>query len=390
MWTETATGLNQPDLPQSHRNFITANPRFAAHHAASAKRIASAMQRYAKTGIPDPNDICKVVIKMTSTCNLRCSHCFQWRETGHHHRLDPTAIPYDRCDHLFNFIERHPCDVILTGGEPTAHREFGKFVERLAQAGCFIYICTNGLLLKRHEAVLSRYHNQVAFLISLDGVQPLHDAVRGKGTYKKTMDAINRLAHAKRAGKQWIIGVESTLLAPNLGTAVDLIGECEAAGVDWMVFNHLWVVSLAARREYDVFCQPFGVVPQSYTGFDQGDFSDEYIDAVIATVAGIHSATTSIPVLKSTPYNDAELRRYYKGTMPAYPQYLKTGVKLDIDIGGKLVLTKQFPDVSFGSVLETPIEEIIVSSAYRQAAQQLLTRSLRVLNACPDAHNLVL
>jgi hypothetical protein len=53
-------------------------------------------------------------------------------------------------------------------------------------------------------------------------------------------------------------------------------------------------------------------------------------------------------------------------------------------------MTKQFPDVVFGNVVDTPIEEIMASDAYQRAAESMREHSLRVFNACPDSHNLVL
>ncbi len=390
MWTKKATKLASQDLPKGHLNFIAKNPSFMKHHTESAERVAAALSRYAETQRVEPKNICKLVIKMTSSCNLRCEQCFQWREGGFHNGIDPTAIPFDGCDNLFDFIKKNPCDVILTGGEPTLHADFTKFIAKLADLGCFIYLCTNGLMIKRYYEVLSKYHQQLAFLISIDGPQEIHDSIRGKSTFRKTMQGISMLAEGKKQGKQWIIGVENTMMAKNLEQATELIKICEQGGVDWMIFNHLWVVSLAARSEYHKFCENYNVVPDSYTGFDIGTFSDEYIENVIKALDKIKAYPAELPVLFGPDYSADELRLYYKGKMPAREQYLKMGVKLDVDIGGKLVMTKQFPDVIFGNVVDTPIEEIMASDNYQKAAAAMRDHSLRVLNACPDAHNLVL
>ncbi|WP_046007150.1 radical SAM protein [Pseudoalteromonas rubra] len=390
MWTKKATQLSVSELPQAHQNFMARNPGFTAHHQASTERVANALRRYAASGKIEAENICKLVIKMTSSCNLRCEQCFQWRETGFHHGLDPTAIPYEQSGHLFDFVERQRCDIILTGGEPTLHPDFPKFLSRLAEAGCFIYICTNGLMIKRHFEELSKYHDQLAFLISIDGPKDIHDSIRGKGTYNKTMAGIKLLADGKKAGKQWLIGVENTMMAKNLDRATELLNECEQAGVDWMIYNHLWVVDMMARSEYHRFCEDYDTVPNSYTGFDMGDFRPDYIEQVIDTIEKLRAYPAQIPVLFGPDYDADEIRQYYRGKMPARPHYLKMGVKLDVDIGGKLVMTKQFPDLVFGNVLETPIEELIASEPYQRAAETMRQKSLKVLNACPDAHNFLL
>lgn len=386
MWTKNSTGMSNSRLPAAHQNFIDDNPNFAAHHFRSTQRVAKSLACYANRTHPSPDDICKLVIKMTSTCNLRCEHCFQWRDSGFHHFIDPTAIPFDECEHLFDFAERTQCDIILNGGEPTVHPDFGKFVDRFAQLGCYVYICTNGLMIRRHMDVFNRHHSQLAFLISIDGIEPVHNAIRGKGTYKKTMDGIRLLSEGKQAGKQWLIGVENTLMAKNLDGALTLLDSVERAGVDWMIFNHLWIASLAARREYDVFCREFEVTPHSYVGFDTGDFSNDYIERVWSAVCELRNCDSKIPLLFGPNFEKETLFAYYKGRLAARP-YPKMGVKLDVDIGGKLVLTKQFPDLAFGSVLTQSIESIMASPDYRRAAALLRLGSLRLLNACADTYN---
>lgn len=388
MWTKKATQLETSDLPQGHLNFIERNPSFMKHHTASSERVAKALSRYAASEVVEEQNICKLVVKMTSSCNLRCEQCFQWREGGFHNGLDPTAIPYDESGNLFDFIDRNQCDIILTGGEPTLHPDFPKFFRRLAEAGCFIYICTNGLLIKRYFELFSEFSEQLAFLISIDGPGEIHDSIRGKGTFRKTIQGIEMLAKGKREeGKGWLIGVENTMMAKNLDQATELLQICEKSGVDWIIYNHLWVVDLIARSEYHKFCEDYQVVPNSYTGFDMGDFSHDYIEKVIETLATLRAYPAQIPVLFGPDYTDDELRKYYRGKMPARENYLKMGVKLDVDIGGKLVMTKQFPDLVFGSVLEDTIEDLMASDAYQRAAKSMREGSLRVLNACPDAHN---
>ncbi|HGN0870321.1 4Fe-4S single cluster protein [Providencia alcalifaciens] len=389
MWTRKSTHTDYTDIPVEYQNFIKKNPVYTQHHEESTLRIQQAILNYQKTGKIKEKNICKIVLKMTNTCNLRCTHCFQWRENGgFHHEQDPTAIPFDKCKYLFDFVARNKPDIILTGGEATLHRDFDKFVETFAQMGCFIHICTNGLSIRKYYDLFKRWHNQLAFLISLDGTGDIHDNIRGKGTWRKTLAAIELLAEGKRHGMNWLIGVENTLMATNLDNALELKEVCEDIGVDWMIYNHLWVVDLMSRHEYIKFCQQWNITPSSFTGFDAGPFSDDYIKKVNQTILALKLSNKQIPVLFGPEYSPQEVFQWYKTKTPAMPSYLKMGCKLDIDIGGELVMTKQFPDLGFGSILEKPIEKILASDKYQEVARQLRNTSLRILNACPDTHNL--
>ncbi|PKH23545.1 radical SAM protein [Enterobacterales bacterium CwR94] len=388
MWTRKSTHTDYDIIPAEYQNFISRNPVYTRHHEASTFRVQQAIQDYQQTGRIEEKNICKLVIKMTNTCNLRCTHCFQWREGGFHHDQDPTAIPFDKCQHLFDFVARNKPDIILNGGEATLHRDFGKFVDTFAEMGCFIHICTNGLSIRKHYAVFERWHNQLAFLISLDGTGDTHDNIRGKGTWRKTLAAIELLVEGKRNGKNWLIGVENTLMAANLDETLALKQICEEMGVDWMIFNHLWIAGLRDRHEYNQFCQLWDVVPVSYSGFDTGPFSEAYIEKVISTVEALKNSDKTIPILFGPDYSPEELGCYYRNEMPPAPAYLKMGCKIDIDIGGELVLTKQFPDIGFGSVLDQPVETLLASEKYQTVASMLRDSSLGILTACADTHNL--
>lgn len=388
MWTRKSTNTDYDIIPPEYQSFINRNPVYTRHHEYSTLRIQQAIDNYQRTGVIDEKNICKLVVKMTNSCNLRCTHCFQWREGGFHNDQDPTAIPFDKCQHLFDFAARNKPDIILTGGEATLHRDFDKFVETFAEMGCFIHICTNGLSVRKYLKLFEKWHNQLAFLISLDGTGDTHDSIRGKGTWRKTLAAIELLAEGKKNGKNWLIGVENTLMPNNLDESLALKEVCENVGVDWIIFNHLWIAGLKDRLEYNKFCSPWGVHPVSYSGFDTGPFSDEYIEKVASKVNELKLNNKKIPVLFGPEYSKEDMVLYYKNEIPPAPSYLKMGCKLDIDIGGELVMTKQFPDLGFGSVLEQPVESIIMSEKYQSVANSLRKSSLRILTCCPDTHNL--
>ena len=163
---------------------------------------------------------------------------------------------------------------------------------------------------------------------------------------------------------------------------------CENIGVDWMIFNHLWIVDSAARDEYINFCAGHDTIPKSFTGFDSGPFSDAYVAKVNETIAKIRESEKIIPIYFGPDFSPDEVYNWYMNKNSAMPHYLKMGCKLDIDIGCELVMTKQFPDISFGNVLEHPIEELLISDKYQSVATKLRSSSLRILSACPDTHNL--
>lgn len=123
------------------------------------------------------------MVNITNRCNLRCRHCFVFREGN-------PNDPHDEMDtqtmlrKLEELQKRHGIHTMLwMGGEPLLRpdvlREGVKFFARN-------HITTNGTL---DLIDLPRS----IYVISIDGPPELNDAVRGKGSFKKVMNTLGRV-----------------------------------------------------------------------------------------------------------------------------------------------------------------------------------------------------
>lgn len=93
-----------------------------------------------KTSLIDfPDRIATVLF--TPDCNLRCPFCHNWRIV-----LDPKP-PFLRERTLFKILEgrrKYVDAVVLTGGEPTMHKELPRFLRNLKGKGFAVKLDTNG------------------------------------------------------------------------------------------------------------------------------------------------------------------------------------------------------------------------------------------------------
>ncbi len=121
-------------------------------------------------------------LQITNRCNLRCKHCFV--DTKKYSELSVKQIR----NILIEFEEMQGLRVLISGGEPTVHRSFEQLNEMLPDFFLRKVFFTNGLLLDRH--LLRKLHVD-EIQISIDGLETSHDLLRGKGTYKKAMNALN-------------------------------------------------------------------------------------------------------------------------------------------------------------------------------------------------------
>jgi selenobiotic family peptide radical SAM maturase len=121
---------------------------------------------------------------ITQTCDLRCTHCYD--------RSDRSPMPLDQglrvLDDLKSFCGKHHVfgHVSFTGGNPFLYPHFFELYQRAADLGFGTVILGNPVapeLLERMLSIQPPSH----FQISLEGLGPRNDAVRGKGHFKRSL-----------------------------------------------------------------------------------------------------------------------------------------------------------------------------------------------------------
>lgn len=129
---------------------------------------------------PDPS-LRYLELQITERCNLRCRHCY----IKEHRPIDLSFESIKRV--LKEFEELQGLRVLISGGEPLMHPDFERINEILPEFFLRKVLFTNGMLLSRD---LLKSLNLEEIQISMDGLQKGHEALRGKGTFKKAMRAI--------------------------------------------------------------------------------------------------------------------------------------------------------------------------------------------------------
>jgi len=86
-----------------------------------------------------PNKVASVLY--TPGCNLRCSFCHNWRIA-----VDPKPpfLPGAAALEILEKRKKYVDAVVVTGGEPTMHKELPKFLAKLKSRGFMVKLDTNG------------------------------------------------------------------------------------------------------------------------------------------------------------------------------------------------------------------------------------------------------
>jgi len=161
-------------------------------------------------------------LQITDSCNLKCRHCYIGERKNA--ELSPMRIKKI----LTEFEEMQGLRVLITGGEPLVHSRFGEINKMLPHFFIRKVLFTNGLLLSKK---LLEKLNIDEIQISIDGLEKAHDAMRGKGTFRKTVEA---LKNAVSSGFE--VSVSTMIHPANLGDFNEMDSLFKEIGVkDWTV-----------------------------------------------------------------------------------------------------------------------------------------------------------
>jgi hopanoid biosynthesis associated radical SAM protein HpnH len=125
-------------------------------------------------------------------CNLACSFCGKIQHPDH---ILKQRMPVDQA--VAAIEESGAPMVSIAGGEPLVHPEVHVIAQQLLDRKKFVFLCTNGILLKKK---LDNFKPSPYFswVVHLDGMRERHDQfVERAGTFDKAVEAI---AEAKARG----------------------------------------------------------------------------------------------------------------------------------------------------------------------------------------------
>ncbi len=170
---------------------------------------------------PDDRRYPAVLLDITSRCNLRCRHCFYFRDPRAEVKDVPTEEYLERVDAL---TRRHGFGLALwEGGEPMLRPELlARGVERFGHN----IIPTNGTL------EIPRLPNSV-IVVSVDGPPEVNDYMRGAGAFERT---IKTMARAK-AETDNHLHFQATVCKFNQDRLGDLVEELMRRDVGRLLFT---------------------------------------------------------------------------------------------------------------------------------------------------------
>lgn len=147
-----------------------------------------------------------LVLSPTQLCNLCCPGCYA--SSGSHVRA---SLPWDIVTRILKEKKEfwHSRFTVISGGEPFLWQDKQKGIIELAKEhdDNFFMVYTNGTLINQEVANKLAEVGNLTPCISVEGFEQKTDERRGKGVFKKIMEAFEYL---RKAGVPFGISVEAT------------------------------------------------------------------------------------------------------------------------------------------------------------------------------------
>lgn len=137
-----------------------------------------------------------LILFINSICNMKCEHCFYWRNLNR--RDDLTREEIFELSRSVGRIE----NLNLSGGEPFLRKEFAEICRQFIQHNKVrqIYVPTNGWYTEKivEQISLTLEEKDLDLFVvelSLDGMQEFHDKFRvARGSFERAMQTYDALA----------------------------------------------------------------------------------------------------------------------------------------------------------------------------------------------------
>ncbi len=160
-------------------------------------------------------------------CNLKCGFCYANPKVQSYRYKGNIFLSKQIIDKL---SEINVVYLIMSGGEPLLREDLFEIIEHAKKKIRFVSITTNGILIGKEEAEKFKKAEIDYVQVSIESPdENIHDNLRGKGTFKRCLEAIDYLKKAGFEKNQ--LYITATITKPNFDTLRKFSDFAEKLGV---------------------------------------------------------------------------------------------------------------------------------------------------------------
>lgn len=184
----------------------------------------------------------RVSLNITKKCNLRCKHCFSNSGSPDSNELTTKE--------LFNLIDQMKDAgtffLAIGGGELLSRDDLFQVIKYARENFIAVSIVTNGLLINKEIAKKFDALNLNTITVSFDGLEKSHDQLRGKGSFRKT---INKIKILRKYCQTAIFATRVTVNSVNINEYKGLIRLAERLSLNLIRFTPILLLGRAKDNQ---------------------------------------------------------------------------------------------------------------------------------------------
>lgn len=278
----------------------------------------------------------KIQWKITNRCNIRCKHCYEGNKDNYEMSEEEIEKIFDMLSHS-NLLS-----LTISGGEALLVKNLAKNVIKLVSKGISVKIFTNGILLDKFIKEVNSFDAKfekslLTFTVSVDGTKTIHDTIREKGCYKKTIQNIQFSIN-----NGYIVSTNTVMNKLNINSIIEMVKTLHDIGVRDIQLSNLFLSGWARDNRDQLYID------------DEMEMREFYIKLISEVEFPVQFADASSAIAYRSMGKGKELRELGKSTWKCCAGQSR----LTIEHNGNVVICPFLKDKVIGNVLKNDINEI--------------------------------
>lgn len=337
-----------------------------------------------------------VFFVLTYRCNLRCVMCGLWGPQGlcfsSLKMKEREELSLDSWEKVVDDLYKLSPNIILFGGEPLIYPYWYELAKYIRSKNLRCHLPTNGTLIKENVDKITEVITNVDF--SLDGIEEVHDEIRGeKGIFKKIIEGIVLLNNYKKEKNSSLpyINICCTINDLNYDKISQIPEFFEKNNIEINLLNFQnieFTTSGTLENQKNFFKKFFAQETTFWEGVEKKDFKID-IEVLIKEIEKIKGKKYSnIKYIEFEPdFTADEIRAYYKRE---HNKIRKNHGKCLAPWNMAMVLPDGevwiCPDYSVGNVKEENILKLFNNKKAREFRKILV--NLKKMPICGDCYTI--
>lgn len=157
-----------------------------------------------------------IQILVTKYCDMTCNMCFTYPIESKDKIKNTSEPTFDQIEYLIDESCKLGAQVIIPfGGEPLVRKDIGKIIDAIKLRNRYCVLYTNATFLSQK---IDEIKSTDQLVISIDGNEKTHDAIRGQGSYNKCIDGLELAL-----SKGFVVRLHTVLTIDTLNTLPHMI-----------------------------------------------------------------------------------------------------------------------------------------------------------------------